>query len=91
MKQDKIQDNLTYFFDLIPGKLTIENKTVIIDDILNFPDIGKMFAFCHIVNQVGRKVYFQKQDISIGNESEGTRLKAISYFVSVGRDTVRLR
>ncbi len=89
MKQDKTQDNLTDFFDLIPGKLTIENKTVIVDDILDFPDIGKMFAFCHIVNQAGCVVCFQKQEISIGNESDETRLKAISCFISVGRDIIR--
>lgn len=42
MKRNDLKD----FLDLIPSDISVEESKIVIDDILEFHDITRMFAFC---------------------------------------------
>lgn len=81
------RNDLKDFLDLLPSALSVNQKQIIISDILEFHDITKMFAFCYLCNSVGYSVLFNRQQLEIKDEDEIVKLKAISYFVLDGKDT----
>lgn len=80
------RNDLKDFLDLIPSVLTVKNRQIVINDILEFPDITEMFAFCYLCNSIGYSVLFDQQRLEIKDEDAEVRLKAISYFITAGKD-----
>lgn len=83
MKRNDLKD----FLDLIPSDISVEESKIVIDDILEFHDITRMFAFCFLCNSVGYSVLFDRQQLEIKDNDEKVKLKAISYFILAGKDS----
>lgn len=83
MKQNTLKD----FLELLPSDFYIKDRKIVINDILEFQDITRMFAFCYLCNSVGYPVLFNRQRLLIKDDDAKVKLKAISYFILAGKDT----
>lgn len=86
MKQ--VNNMLIDFKDLCPTDISIHGNMTSVDSCLDFSDISKAFAFCHVVSTVGYVVRFKKEQIVMNDgDAEKNKLLVIYHFIQANRDT----
>lgn len=76
-------NTLHEYKDLFPDGMKIHENRVIVKSVLDFRDVGRFFAFLHVVEKCRYTLYAEKEDLLFdGNEEGTTEILVVAHFLT---------